>query len=123
MPYRSVNPATGEILKTFDGHTDDEIEAALATAHAVYRSDWSTGSRARRLDVLARLADRIDEQAEELAVLATKEMGKRISETRHEVSLIAEIARCMPRVPRAFSLPSRFGAEAARPGSSTIPSG
>ncbi len=29
MPYRSVNPATGEVLKTFTEHTDQEMDADL----------------------------------------------------------------------------------------------
>src|SRR5262245_39280031 len=93
MPYRSVNPTTGEVMKTYDSHTEAEIEAALATAHTVYQSDWSKGPRERRLQVLSRLADRIDERAEELARTITKEMGKRITEARCEVRIVAEIAR------------------------------
>ena len=37
MPYRSVNPATGEALKTFTEHTDQEVEMEHAT-HAPYES-------------------------------------------------------------------------------------
>lgn len=74
-----------------------QIEEALATANAVYQSGWSRGPRAHRLKVLARLADRIDERAEKLAFIITKEMGKRISEARHEVTLIARSRGSMPR--------------------------
>ena len=28
MPYRSVNPATGEVLKTFPEHTDQQMWSA-----------------------------------------------------------------------------------------------
>jgi hypothetical protein len=29
MPYRSVNPATGEVLKTCAEHTDEQVLGAL----------------------------------------------------------------------------------------------
>ena len=38
MAYQSVNPTTGELLKTFANHTDAEIQSALTIAHALYKS-------------------------------------------------------------------------------------
>jgi succinate-semialdehyde dehydrogenase/glutarate-semialdehyde dehydrogenase len=46
-----------------------------------------------RLEVLRKLADLIDARAEELAQIATQEMGKLIGESREEVWIIAVIAR------------------------------
>jgi succinate-semialdehyde dehydrogenase/glutarate-semialdehyde dehydrogenase len=92
-------------MRTFDVFSDVEVEEALTTAHAVYQSDWSRGSRSRRLEVLARLADCVEERAEELAVIITKEMGKRIAEARHEVTLIAEIARFYAEKAETFLAP------------------
>lgn len=36
MPYRSVNPATGEVLKTFTEHSDQEMMKALATSDKAF---------------------------------------------------------------------------------------
>ena len=93
MPYQSVNPATGEFIKSFANHTDAHIAAALTTAHTLYKSNWSKGPIDPRLEVLTRAAKLIDERAEELARIAVLEMGKRISEARAEVKLTADIAR------------------------------
>lgn len=93
MAYKSTNPATGEIVAEFPNHSDEEIENAIAKADAVYRSDWSRGPIERRLAVLSRLADLVDSRAEELARVAVREMGKRISEARWEVEETARIAR------------------------------
>lgn len=93
MAYRSVDPTTGEVLATFDNHTDAELEAGLAVAQSVYASDWSKGPIGPRLDVLGQLAQRIEDRAELLALTIVKEMGKRIVEARREVALIADIAR------------------------------
>jgi len=81
MPYQSINPTTGKLIKTFANHTDDEVQSTLTVAHALYKSDWSKGPIQPRLDVLTRLARLIEERAEELARLLVNEMGKRISET------------------------------------------
>lgn len=93
MPYRSVNPTTGDVLRIFPNHTDAEIDSALATAHSAYKSTWSTGPLRPRLDVLARLAAVIAARAEQLARLLVTEMGKRISEARWEVDVTERIAR------------------------------
>jgi succinate-semialdehyde dehydrogenase/glutarate-semialdehyde dehydrogenase len=93
MAYRSVNPTTGDTTGTFANHTDAEIAAKLAAAHAVYRSSWSTGPLRRRLDVLGRLAELIEARPEPLARILVEEMGKRISEARWEVDVTAQIAR------------------------------
>jgi succinate-semialdehyde dehydrogenase/glutarate-semialdehyde dehydrogenase len=108
VPYRSVDPTTGQVLKTFDNHSDAELAAALAAAHGVYRSEWSRGPIQRRLEVLNRLADRIAERGEELARIVVREMGKRIAEARREVALIAEIARYYAQNAAAFLAPARL---------------
>jgi succinate-semialdehyde dehydrogenase/glutarate-semialdehyde dehydrogenase len=40
VPYRSVNPATGEVLKTFPELTDQQVMDTLATADRAFRT-WS----------------------------------------------------------------------------------
>jgi len=102
MPYRSVNPATGEVVATFASHTDEELKSALATASALYQSEWSRGPRRRRLEVLSRVAEVLAERVEELARIMTEEMGKRISEARDEVRLSAEILRFYATHAEAF---------------------
>jgi succinate-semialdehyde dehydrogenase/glutarate-semialdehyde dehydrogenase len=36
MPYRSVNPTTGDVIRTFPNHTGAEIESPVVVAHSVY---------------------------------------------------------------------------------------
>jgi acyl-CoA reductase-like NAD-dependent aldehyde dehydrogenase len=40
MPFKSVNPATGELVRTFEEISDRDLELALATAHKAYETDW-----------------------------------------------------------------------------------
>ncbi|MBY5313508.1 aldehyde dehydrogenase family protein [Rhizobium leguminosarum] len=93
MAYQSVNPATGKVLKTFNNHSDDEIEKSLNLAHSLYKSPWCKGDRGPRLKVLNRFANLAHERLEELARILTLEMGKRINEARTEVRITADIAQ------------------------------
>ena len=90
MPYRSINPATGDILKTFAEHTDQEAMDALAKADKAFVS-WAARPIEERATIIARTAQLLLEQKSELARLATIEMGKRIAESRGEVELSAAI--------------------------------
>jgi succinate-semialdehyde dehydrogenase/glutarate-semialdehyde dehydrogenase len=90
VPYRSVNPATGEILKTFAEHTDQEVAQALATADKAFAS-WAASPVNERAKVISRAAQLLLERKSELAKLATLEMGKCIAESRGEVDLSAAI--------------------------------
>lgn len=108
MPYRSVNPATGEVVTTFADHTDAELQSALSVAHSLYKSNWSKGPVQPRLEVLARLACLLDDRTEELARILAQEMGKRISEARCEVGLTAEIARYYATNAAMFLAPDKI---------------
>ena len=108
MPYRSVNPTTGDVIRTFPNHTDAEIESALAMAHSLYKSTWSTGPLRPRLDVLARLAEVIAARADQLARVLVLEMGKRISEARWEVDVTERIARYYATHGEAFLAPVKL---------------
>ena len=91
--YESINPANNELLKTWPNHDDIYTQRALKTADNLYHSAWSKGDMQQRLQVLHRLADLIDQRAEELAAIASKEMGKLIGQSRGEVKICAQIAR------------------------------
>jgi succinate-semialdehyde dehydrogenase/glutarate-semialdehyde dehydrogenase len=90
VSYRSVNPATGEVLKTFAEHTDEQMMNALATADKAFRT-WAGRPFSERSEIIGRSAQILLERKEELARLATLEMGKRIAESRGEVELSAAI--------------------------------
>ena len=88
MSYQSVNPYTGELLKTFPSHTDEDMLEALKHADDRFRS---FGTLAERCATLKRAAGLMIERREELAALVTQEMGKRIHESRDEVNLSSAI--------------------------------
>src|SRR5471032_199995 len=93
MAYKTINPTTNVLVKTWPNHTDQQIEAALAAAHRLYKSPWSKGAIATRLQVLHKLADLLESRVEELARIITLEMGKLSGESRGEIQVVAQIAR------------------------------
>ncbi len=93
MAYQSINPFTGELLQTFDQHTDAQMESALAKADSTFQNVWSRATFRDRAKVVRRAASLMLERKESLARLAAIEMGKRISEGRDEVELSAAILR------------------------------
>ena len=107
MPYRSVNPATGEVLKTFPEHTDQQVMDALARADRAFRT-WSARPFSERSKIIGRCAQVLLNRKEELARLATLEMGKRIAESRGEVELSASILQYFADNAEAFLAPKTF---------------
>ena len=111
MAYQTVNPATNQLIKAYASHTDADVEAALKAADALYHSDWAKGDIDQRLPVLHKLADLIDDRAEELAKIASQEMGKLIAQSRGEVKLCAQIARYYADNAKQFLAPVKYPSE------------
>ncbi|EIS5429082.1 aldehyde dehydrogenase family protein [Salmonella enterica] len=111
MAYQTVNPANNQLIKEYPPHTDVDIEAALQKADALYHSDWSKGEIDQRLPVLHKLADLIDSRVEELAKIASQEMGKLIEQSRGEVKLCAQIARYYADNAKQFLAPVPYKTE------------
>src|SRR5580698_9808626 len=93
MAYQTVNPSNGELLRTFDEHTDQQMEEMLATAERTFREVWSGKSVRERAQVIGKAASLMVDQKEKFARLATLEMGKRIAEGRGEMDLSASILK------------------------------
>ncbi|HFP9391432.1 TPA: aldehyde dehydrogenase family protein, partial [Raoultella planticola] len=108
MAYQTVNPANNQLIKQYAAHSDADVEAALQQADALYHSAWSKGDIDRRLPVLHRLADLIDSRVDELAKIASQEMGKLIAQSRGEVKLCAQIARYYADNAKSFLAPVKY---------------
>src|SRR5690349_4511801 len=87
MAIASTNPATGELIRSFDALTEEQVDEKLATAAEAFRS-YRTTSFAERAGWLRRAADILDAEADELGKLATLEMGKTLA------SAVAEVGKC-----------------------------
>src|ERR1700759_3546405 len=90
--YRTVNPATGEHVQTFDTATDAQAEDLLAAAHAAFPS-WRATSLSHRIQLFHRMADLIEATRDELARLVTPEMGKPLYQSAGEVPAASAMFR------------------------------
>ncbi len=91
MAYQSIDPYTETLVKTFDEHTDAQMDAILDAAHATYRDDWRARSYADRAAIMGRAAALLSERKAEFAALATMEMGKLTREAEGEVDICVAI--------------------------------
>ncbi len=87
MAIATVNPATGETLKTFEALTDAELIDRLERAQTAYRS-YRLTSYAERAGWLRATADLLDAEVDAIATLMTTEMGKTLASAK------AEVAKC-----------------------------
>ena len=112
--YEVTNPANpsetlGMTPKSGEGETKRAIEAAAKAL-----PEWKAMLPSGRGAILMKVADIIESQAEELALLMAREVGKPMSESRAEVARAAAIFRyygsegwrmpgVMPKVSEGFA--------------------
>ncbi len=87
MAIATINPATGETLKTYEPLSDEALEDKLARAAAAYRSYRLTDLE-ERAGWLRAAADVLDGDADTVAELMVTEMGKPLAAAK------AEVAKC-----------------------------
>ncbi|MGA6981809.1 MAG: NAD-dependent succinate-semialdehyde dehydrogenase [Candidatus Sulfotelmatobacter sp.] len=87
MAIATTNPATGEVLKTFESLTPAEIEAKLQQAADAFLSYRKTSFVDRRSKMM-RLAEILEREKDECARLMTLEMGKPFK------AAVAEATKC-----------------------------
>ncbi len=88
----SINPATGETLRTFGPLTGAQIEDKLARADAAYRTYRRTSFHERRR-WLAAAGDILESERDRLGRIMTLEMGKPIGAARAEAAKCATACR------------------------------
>ena len=87
MAIATINPATGEVVKTFEPLTGVQIEQKLESAASAYQKHRRT-SFADRASKMLRAAEILEKEKDECAHLMTLEMGKPLK------AAIAEALKC-----------------------------
>jgi acyl-CoA reductase-like NAD-dependent aldehyde dehydrogenase len=89
-PFKTVNPATEEVLSEVVAAGPQDVDRAVAAARAAYDATWSRLAGRDRGKYLYRLARLVQERSRELAVLESIDNGKPIRESRDvDVPLVA----------------------------------
>ncbi len=87
-----LNPATGEAIAEVPRGTAEDVERAVAAAAKAWEG-WRFKTPKDRMELLLRLADVIDEHAEELARLESLNVGKPWWVAKDEPPMIADNLR------------------------------
>ncbi|MEY3732670.1 MAG: hypothetical protein RL347_29 [Actinomycetota bacterium] len=88
--FKTVNPATEEVLTEVTEAGPADVERAVKAARAAYKQTWSKMPGRERAKYLYRIARIIQERSRELAVLETLDNGKPIRESRDvDIPLVA----------------------------------
>ncbi|MBR7833742.1 aldehyde dehydrogenase family protein [Actinospica durhamensis] len=101
------NPYDGSLVATVSVPTDEQVEQAVAAAHAAVPATTALSAHARA-SALDHVARRLGERTEEIAQLITAENGKPIKWARGEVGRAVSVFRWAAEEAR------RFGGEVQR---------
>lgn len=81
-PFKTINPATEEVLAEIAEANQADVNAAVVAARKAYDKTWSKMSGRDRGKYLFRIARIMQERGRELAVLESMDNGKPIKESR-----------------------------------------
>ncbi len=85
---QSINPATGQVMRSFAPHSDSEVDDILRKADAAFRA-WRQTSFESRARLMRTAADVLRTRTDDLARMMVLEMGKPIAQARAEVGKCA----------------------------------
>jgi len=88
MAIESVNPATGETIRTYDEMPPREAAATVERAHEAFGA-WRRTGFAERAEPMKAAARLLRERSDRYAKLMTDEMGKRLGEAKAEAEKCA----------------------------------
>lgn len=88
MPIISQSPATDEVFARFDELTSDELEGKLISARSAFLN-WRKTNFEERAVLMKKVAVKLREQKNDLAVLMAQEMGKVLKAGQGEIEKCA----------------------------------
>jgi len=88
MGLRSINPATGQLIESYNEYFSSEIDLVLNTSMETFMH-WQFSESETRIHLLKNLAHQLRLNQQALATLITLEMGKPITESLGEIEKCA----------------------------------
>jgi succinate-semialdehyde dehydrogenase/glutarate-semialdehyde dehydrogenase len=110
---RAVNPATGELIREYPEHDEQEVEQRLKAADEAFKS-WRRFDFAERASHLSAVADRLREDTDTLARLLVEEMGKPLAAAESEVDKCAWVCDFYAENAERFLAPETVGTDATK---------
>lgn len=87
--FDAINPYTGKMWTTIPQASAEQVSVAIEAARHAFEHGWKQTTGLERARLLFRLADLIDESADEFSRLESTDNGKVIRETRIQMTLAA----------------------------------
>jgi 1-pyrroline dehydrogenase len=87
-----LNPSTAEVIAQVPAGTAEDVDAAVETAKAAL-PDWLETTPGERAEVLLKLADMLEANAEELARIESRNVGKPLGYARDEMPVCVDNLR------------------------------
>ena len=94
-----LNPATGEVIAEVPECSAEDVDRAVRAARVAFEK-WFDTTPAERSQMLHRLADVLEENAEELAQIESRNVGKPVAAARGELPYIVDNLRFFAGVAR-----------------------
>jgi betaine-aldehyde dehydrogenase len=84
----AVNPATGDVVGRFPRGRADEVDAAVSAAREAFGA-WRRLDPTARAELVGRIADAVEDHADELALLDAMDNGSPIADMRRDTAIAA----------------------------------
>ena len=92
------NPATGKMARQVDFASLEEVDTAVAAAHAAFPA-WRATSISKRTEIMFRIRNLVEQHREEIAAHLTREHGKVSTDA------LGEVARGLENIEFATGIP------------------
>src|SRR3954447_12095294 len=112
MAIRTLNPATGEVIREFTPHSDSDVNTKLQRAADTFRT-WRRVPFAERAALMRRACDILEQEKEQFARTMVTEMGKTF------ISAVQEAEKCAKGCKFYAENAERFLADEAAQSSAT----
>ncbi|MEM1220442.1 MAG: NAD-dependent succinate-semialdehyde dehydrogenase [Bacteroidota bacterium] len=113
MTIQSLNPSTGEVIKTYPTHSNSDLHTAIRQAQHCY-TNWRKTDFADRGDRMRKAANILRERKEHYGRLATLEMGKPLQQSYAEIEKCAWVCEYYAEYASAFLAPESVETDASK---------
>src|SRR5438105_277100 len=87
-----INPATEQPIAAYRNATDLDVDQAVERAAAAAPA-WGRTPPVERAEILLKIADAIEAEAEEFALLESENVGKPVTHAREEMPWVWDVVR------------------------------
>lgn len=109
---KSINPYTGETIRRYSYHTDEEITAKIKKGHTAFQK-WRKSELNERQYKMMKVAEILQKYKQQYSQTITTEMGKPISQAESEIEKCVWVCRFYARNAEALLQPEYIHTDAS----------